>query len=96
MNSQLSYDSKIRCAVVDFYYTLYGRGRPSCLPKPEFSVVLNLKEKKVSTALITTDELEPQDSSIDRDMEVEDTKDLSKDTEDMDILPVEERFDQIV
>ena len=35
INSQLSYDSRIRCAVVDLYYTLYGRGRPSCLPKPE-------------------------------------------------------------
>ena len=35
MNCDLSYDSRLRNAVVDLYYTLYGRGRPSCLPKPE-------------------------------------------------------------
>lgn len=35
MNNCLYHDSKLRCAVVDLYYTFYGRGRPSCLPKPE-------------------------------------------------------------
>lgn len=35
MNSSLSFDSRLRNAVVDLYYLLYGRGRPSCLPKPE-------------------------------------------------------------
>jgi transcription initiation factor TFIID subunit 2 len=42
MNNLLSYDSKIRNAVVDLYYTLYGRGRPSCLPKPEVYIYLYL------------------------------------------------------
>lgn len=53
MNNCLYHDSKLRCAVVDLYYTFYGRSRPSCLPKPEFSMVLNLKEKKavINTAL---------------------------------------------
>ncbi|XP_064486844.1 transcription initiation factor TFIID subunit 2-like isoform X2 [Ornithodoros turicata] len=46
MNSGLSHDSCIRCAVVDLYYVLYGRGRPSCLPVPDLAVVVNLKEKK--------------------------------------------------
>ena len=35
MNNCFSSNSKLRCAVVDFYYVLYGRGRPRCLPKPE-------------------------------------------------------------
>lgn len=40
INSNLSYDSRLRCAVVDLYYTLYGRQRPSCLPKPEVYITL--------------------------------------------------------
>lgn len=35
MNNNLFYDSKLRCAFVDLYFVLYGRNRPSCLPKPE-------------------------------------------------------------
>ncbi|RWS10616.1 Transcription initiation factor TFIID subunit 2-like protein, partial [Dinothrombium tinctorium] len=56
MNNCLSHDSKLRCGVVDLYYTLFGRGRPNCLPKPELSVVVNLKEKKahVNTPLETS------------------------------------------
>ncbi|XP_054152986.1 transcription initiation factor TFIID subunit 2-like [Oppia nitens] len=77
MNTQLSYNSRLRCAVVDLYYTLYGRGRPSCLPKPEFSVVLNLKEKKVSTSLVSDDDIvmtqEPQKETLKKDIEMEDT-----------------------
>ncbi|RWS28113.1 flocculation protein FLO11-like protein, partial [Leptotrombidium deliense] len=46
MNNCLSHDAKLRCGFVDLYYTLFGRGRPNCLPKPELSVVVNLKEKK--------------------------------------------------
>ncbi|XP_077546800.1 transcription initiation factor TFIID subunit 2-like [Haemaphysalis longicornis] len=51
MSSGLSHDSRLRCAVVDLYYVLYGKSRPSCLPVPDanrssLSMVLNLKEKK--------------------------------------------------
>lgn len=51
MNSGLSHDSRLRCAVVDLFFVLYGRSRPSCLPAPDpsrssLSMVLNLKEKR--------------------------------------------------
>ncbi|KAJ8315654.1 hypothetical protein KUTeg_007804 [Tegillarca granosa] len=46
MNVSLSHDSRLRCDVVDLYFMLYGRTRPSCLHIPESFVVLNLKEKK--------------------------------------------------
>uniref|UniRef100_A0A131YVQ6 Transcription initiation factor TFIID subunit 2 n=1 Tax=Rhipicephalus appendiculatus TaxID=34631 RepID=A0A131YVQ6_RHIAP len=51
MSSGLSHDSRLRCAVVDLYYVLYGKSRPSCLSGPDanrssLSMVLNLKEKK--------------------------------------------------
>lgn len=45
MNQALTHDSQLRCALLDLYFTLYGRSRPSCLPKPELSVTLNLKDK---------------------------------------------------
>nr|XP_027199421.1 transcription initiation factor TFIID subunit 2-like [Dermatophagoides pteronyssinus] len=48
MNSYFSCQFKLRCAIVDLYFVLYGRNRPKCLPKPEFSFVLNLKDKKAS------------------------------------------------
>nr|XP_050031536.2 transcription initiation factor TFIID subunit 2-like [Dermacentor andersoni] len=51
MSSALSHDSRLRCAVVDLYYVLYGKSKPSCLPGPDanrssLSMVLSLKEKK--------------------------------------------------
>jgi len=46
MNSTLACDTRLRTACVDMYNAFYGRQRPSCIPKPEFSVVLNLKEQK--------------------------------------------------
>ena len=46
MNNHLSFDTRLRTACVDMYYAFYGRQRPACVPKPEFSVVLNLKEQK--------------------------------------------------
>ncbi|XP_022710567.1 transcription initiation factor TFIID subunit 2-like isoform X2 [Varroa jacobsoni] len=46
MNSKFSHDSKLRCALVDLYHVLYGRGRPQCLPMPELGVVFNLREKR--------------------------------------------------
>ncbi|XP_071965911.1 transcription initiation factor TFIID subunit 2-like [Antedon mediterranea] len=46
MNSGTSHDSRLRCDAVDFYYTLFGRNRPSFLPIPELGMVLNLREKR--------------------------------------------------
>lgn len=35
----LSHDPKIRCDLVDLYYTLYGSKRPFCLPIPELAAI---------------------------------------------------------
>jgi len=39
INSQFWYDSRLRCDIVDLYYTLYGRRRPSSLPVPELAAL---------------------------------------------------------
>ena len=46
MNNVLAFDPRLRAACVDMYAAFYGRQRPACLPKPELSMVLNLKEQK--------------------------------------------------
>jgi len=46
MNRTLAFDTRLRSACVDMYHAFYGRQRPACVPKPELSVVLNLKEQK--------------------------------------------------
>ncbi|XP_072045257.1 LOW QUALITY PROTEIN: transcription initiation factor TFIID subunit 2-like [Amphiura filiformis] len=48
INSGTSHDSRLRCDAVDFYYVLFGKSRPSCLPIPELGMVLNLKERKTT------------------------------------------------
>lgn len=30
----LSHDSKMRCSVIDLYFTMFGKKRPACLPPP--------------------------------------------------------------
>lgn len=35
----LSHDAKLRCDLVDLYYTLYGIKVPFCLPAPEFAML---------------------------------------------------------
>merc|ERR1711936_541210 len=37
INSQFWYDSRLRCDIVDLYFTLYGRRRPPSLPLPELA-----------------------------------------------------------
>ncbi|PBC31457.1 Transcription initiation factor TFIID subunit [Apis cerana cerana] len=39
INGMLSHDPKIRCDLVDLYYTLYGSKRPFCLPIPELAAI---------------------------------------------------------
>ncbi|KAG8181816.1 hypothetical protein JTE90_001471 [Oedothorax gibbosus] len=46
MNCGTTYDSLIRCAVMDLYHTLYGRKRPLALPSTDLSNGSNLKDKK--------------------------------------------------
>lgn len=43
----LSHDSRLRCELVDLYYTLYGIRKPTCLPIPELAGVLNLQKHDV-------------------------------------------------
>ncbi|KAK4337257.1 hypothetical protein RND71_044160 [Anisodus tanguticus] len=61
MNIVLVYDNRLRNACIDMYYAFYGRQRPSCVPKPEFSVVLNLKEQ---TALVNHNLQEENDLEL--------------------------------
>jgi len=35
----LSHDAKLRCNLVDLYYTLYGTKTPLCLPIPELAMI---------------------------------------------------------
>lgn len=44
MNSGQACDSRVRCAVMDLYYALYGRRRPACIPASEPALVLNLRK----------------------------------------------------
>jgi len=39
INSQFWYDSRLRCDIVDLYYTLYGKRRPPSLPMPELAAL---------------------------------------------------------
>lgn len=39
INSKFWYDSRLRCDMVDLYFTLYGRRRPQCLPIPELAAL---------------------------------------------------------
>lgn len=41
----LSHDAKLRCDLVDLYYTLYGIKIPFCLPIPELLAIT--KPKKI-------------------------------------------------
>ncbi|CAM6031463.1 unnamed protein product, partial [Sphagnum compactum] len=99
MNTLLSYDSKIRNAVVDLYYKLYGRGRPSCLPKPEFSVVLNLKEKKatVSTSLVVEEVTHQSKMEVEEKINdsKEDFKEEDDNLNDVEMMPTEFSFDDL-
>lgn len=42
----LSHDSRLRCELVDLYYTLYGTRRPTCLPIPELAGVMQKHDVK--------------------------------------------------
>lgn len=44
-SGMLSHDTKLRCDLVDLYYTLYGTKRPVCLPVPELASLI--KPQKV-------------------------------------------------
>lgn len=51
----LSHDTRLRCDLVDVYYTLYGTKRPVCIPLLELSGIMNLSKhepmKKIKTPI---------------------------------------------
>ncbi|KAF7285639.1 hypothetical protein GWI33_010292 [Rhynchophorus ferrugineus] len=54
INGGLSHDTRLRCDLVDLYYTLYGTKRPLCLPLTELAGLMNLTKpdiKKIKTAI---------------------------------------------
>ncbi|VDM04304.1 unnamed protein product [Schistocephalus solidus] len=44
MNSGCSGDSRLRCAVADLYFSLYGNCRPTCLPLPDGVLLVRVRE----------------------------------------------------
>ncbi|CAH1119125.1 unnamed protein product [Phaedon cochleariae] len=42
INCMLSHDSRLRCDLVDLYYTLYGTKRPVCIPLLELAGIIDL------------------------------------------------------
>ncbi|XP_041483978.1 transcription initiation factor TFIID subunit 2-like [Lytechinus variegatus] len=70
MNSGTSHDARLRCDVVDFFYTLYGKTRPACLPLPELGFVVNLKERTTAVnPAIMPDEADDDNYDDDDDMD---------------------------
>lgn len=46
MNCNLSNDARLRCDLVDLYYTLYGLKRPICVPLPEIQAMMKQMHHK--------------------------------------------------
>ncbi|KAG7307115.1 hypothetical protein JYU34_007258 [Plutella xylostella] len=46
INSLLSNDARLRCDLVDLYYTLYGTKRPICVPLPEIQAMMKQMHHK--------------------------------------------------
>ncbi|KYQ58343.1 Transcription initiation factor TFIID subunit 2 [Trachymyrmex zeteki] len=44
INGMLSHDAKLRCDLVDLYYSLYGVRVPFCLPIPEIATIMKPKK----------------------------------------------------
>ncbi|XP_076029935.1 TATA-box binding protein associated factor 2 isoform X2 [Oratosquilla oratoria] len=44
MSSGQPSDSRVRCAAMDLYYTMYGRRRPACIPHIDPAIVVNLRK----------------------------------------------------
>lgn len=53
INCMLSHDTRLRCDLVDFYYTLYGTKRPFCLPIAELEGILGSKHESKKHKLPT-------------------------------------------
>ncbi|OWA54791.1 Transcription initiation factor TFIID subunit 2 [Hypsibius exemplaris] len=46
ISTGVPHDSRLRCDLVDLYFTFYGRKRPGPVPIPDLGMVLNLKDRK--------------------------------------------------
>ncbi|CAH8829628.1 unnamed protein product [Trichobilharzia szidati] len=60
MNYGCTGDPRLRCAVAELYYTLYGNRRPTCLPLPEGVLLVRVKEGR-SVLNITENNLRSND-----------------------------------
>uniref|UniRef100_A0A8D8N598 Transcription initiation factor TFIID subunit 2 n=5 Tax=Culex pipiens TaxID=7175 RepID=A0A8D8N598_CULPI len=65
MNGLLSHDTRLRCDMVDLYYTLYGTRVPNCLPNPELASIL--KPQKLASSFAAVANRERTDSERERD-----------------------------
>ncbi|XP_001664244.2 transcription initiation factor TFIID subunit 2 [Aedes aegypti] len=57
MNGLLSHDTRLRCDMVDLYYTLYNTRVPHCLPNPELASIL--KPQKLASSFAAVADKEP-------------------------------------
>ncbi|CAH2264572.1 jg21294 [Pararge aegeria aegeria] len=72
INSQLSNDARLRCDLVDLYYTLYGLKRPLCVPLPEIQAMMKQMHNKERERLERERErMERDRERRDRDREME-------------------------
>lgn len=69
INSQLSNDARLRCDLVDLYYTLYGLKRPLCVPLPEIQAMMKQMHHKERERLDR--ERERVEREKERKMEIE-------------------------
>jgi transcription initiation factor TFIID subunit 2 len=58
MNSALSNDTRLRCDMVDLYYSLYGVKRPLCLPSNNSELASLYKPQKVAPVKESVSEVE--------------------------------------
>lgn len=53
-SSLLSHDSRLRCDMVDLYYSLYGSKRPMCLPQAELAAMFKPQKVAASSSASTS------------------------------------------
>nr|XP_050858954.1 transcription initiation factor TFIID subunit 2 isoform X2 [Vespula vulgaris] len=69
INGMLSHDAKLRCDLVDLYYTLYGTKRPVCLPIPELALIT--KPRKIGLQNSPEREIKPNIQHIKNESVIE-------------------------
>lgn len=89
MNSLLSNDARLRCDLVDLYYTLYGLKRPICVPLPEIQAMMKQMHHKERERLEREREREKEkerERERDRLKELETKPVIKQEVEDVSII----------